>query len=46
MISFQKTYGLYGPEHHTDTVEINVTTRDDKQQPNEDRATQLMDTDR
>lgn len=43
-ISFQKTYGLYSLKHHT--VEINVTTPDDKQQPNEDRATQLMDTDR
>ena len=43
MISCQKIYGLYVLEHHSVKINGDVTMRD-KQQPSEDRDTQLMDT--
>ena len=43
MISCQKIYGLCGLEHHSVKINGDVTMRD-KQQPSEDRDTQLMDT--
>ena len=45
MISFQKICGLYGLEHHTVEINGDVSMRENlpTKQPNEDRATQLMD---
>ena len=42
----QKIFGSYGLEHYTVEINGDDTMRDDKLQPNEDRATRLMDTER